>query len=52
MKISEAIQSIERQISDPHKGLPEDIFLFISRLTPLVNVARLVKVHEMYRKYI
>ena len=43
MKISEAIQYLEQQISDPHKGLPEDVFLFISRLTPLVNVDLLVK---------
>lgn len=43
MKISEAIQYLEQQISDPHKGLPEDVFLFVSRLTPMANVDLLIK---------
>ena len=43
MKIREAIQYLEQQIANPRQGLPEDIFLFISRLTPLVNVDLLVK---------
>jgi len=37
------MQYRERQISDQHKGLSEDSFLCISRLTPLVNVNLPVK---------
>ncbi|MCX6727093.1 MAG: NUDIX hydrolase [Candidatus Shapirobacteria bacterium] len=43
MNISEAIKSLEKQIKDPKVGLPEEIFLFVSRLTPLVNVDLLIK---------
>ncbi len=34
---------LESLIDDPSVGLPEDIFLFISRNTPLVNVDLLIK---------
>ncbi|MDD5285983.1 MAG: NUDIX domain-containing protein [Desulfuromonadaceae bacterium] len=34
---------LESKIPDPTIGLPEDIFLFISRVTPLVNVDLLIK---------
>lgn len=37
------IEELESLIGDPAKGLPEDIFLFISRITPLVNVDLLIK---------
>ncbi len=37
------IEKLESAIDDPSKGLPEDIFLFISRVTPLVNVDLLIK---------
>lgn len=43
MKINQAIDYLEKQIKDPKVGLPEDIFLFVSRLTPLVNVDLLIK---------
>ncbi len=38
-----AIEMLESSIKDPRKGLPEEIFLFISRITPLVNVDLLIK---------
>lgn len=38
-----SISTIESLIQDPSKGLPEDIFQFISRTTPLVNVDLLIK---------
>lgn len=41
MKIN--VEGIESSIKDPSKGLPEDIFLFVSRLTPLVNVDLMIK---------
>jgi len=43
MDIKQAINYLEKQIKDPRIGLPEDIFLFISKLTPLVNVDLLIK---------
>lgn len=42
-KIEYYISEIERNIRDPRKGLPEEVFLFISRITPLVNVDLLIK---------
>jgi colanic acid biosynthesis protein WcaH len=37
------IDELLRKIDDPKKGLPEEIFLFVSRLTPIVNVELLIK---------
>lgn len=37
------IKEIEKEIENPNFGLPEDLFLFISRLTPMVNVDLLIK---------
>lgn len=38
MNLTEMITEIENHIQDVHAGLPEEIFLLISRITPLVNV--------------
>lgn len=43
MEIKKTIDSLESYVSNPSGGLPEDIFLFISRITPLVNVDLLIK---------
>lgn len=43
MNIHEAIEFLDKQILNPSSGLPEDVFLFISRLTPMVNVDLLIK---------
>lgn len=43
MNIHEAIEFLDKQISNPSEGLPEEIFFFISRLTPMVNVDLLIK---------
>jgi colanic acid biosynthesis protein WcaH len=43
MTLTETIASLEQQIVDPTVGLPEEIFLFASRITPLVNVDLLVR---------
>lgn len=43
MNINEAIQFLDGQIPNPKVGLPEEIFLFVSRITPLVNVDLLIK---------
>ena len=37
------IEKIETYIKNPSKGLPEDIFYLVSRLTPYINVDLLVK---------
>jgi colanic acid biosynthesis protein WcaH len=34
---------LDALVKDPTKGLPEDIFLFASRITPLINVDLLIK---------
>jgi colanic acid biosynthesis protein WcaH len=38
-----AILSLESAIGDSHRGLPENIFLFVSRITPIVNVDLLIQ---------
>ena len=43
MGIKELIDSLESLIENPSKGLPDDIFLFITRMTPIVNVDLLIK---------
>jgi colanic acid biosynthesis protein WcaH len=43
MTIHEAIKFLDKQISNSSLGLPKEVFLFISRLTPLVNVDLLIK---------
>jgi ADP-ribose pyrophosphatase YjhB (NUDIX family) len=37
------ILSLESVIDDPSDSLPEDVFLFITRLTPMINVDLLIK---------
>ncbi len=43
MKIKRIIEQLEFFIKNPSKGLPEEIFLFMSRITPLINVDLLIK---------
>lgn len=43
MKIKKLINSLESLIENPRKGLPEEIFIFVSRITPMVNVDLLIK---------
>lgn len=37
------IDLLESAIENPSKGLPKDLFLFVSRITPMVNVDLLIK---------
>jgi ADP-ribose pyrophosphatase YjhB (NUDIX family) len=37
------IDAIERAIGDATRGLPEEVFRFVSRVTPLVNVDLLIR---------
>ena len=43
MNINEALDFLNKQVIDSKKGLPEELFLFISRLTPMVNVDLIIK---------
>lgn len=43
MKIKKIIDLLESLIEDPSEGLPEEIFLFVSRITPIINVDLLIK---------
>jgi len=43
MNVHEAIEVLNAHISNPSMGLPEDIFQFFSRNTPMVNVDLLIK---------
>lgn len=41
--IKKIIAGLEARIKNPAQGLPEEVFLFISRVTPLINVDLLIK---------
>jgi ADP-ribose pyrophosphatase YjhB (NUDIX family) len=43
MEIKEAIKYLEKNIKDPKIELGEEIFRFISKVTPMVNVDLLIK---------
>lgn len=43
MNIREAIAFLDKQVPSPTKGLPIEVFYYISRTTPLVNVDLLIK---------
>lgn len=37
------LNEVRKEVVDPGKGLPEELFLFISELTPLINVDLLIR---------
>jgi colanic acid biosynthesis protein WcaH len=41
--LQSAIAILESAVGDPHRGLPEEIFLLVSRIAPLVNVDLLIQ---------
>ena len=43
MDISDAISILDKQVPNPSAGLPDDLFFYISKVTPLVNVDLLIK---------
>jgi len=43
LNISDAIAILDKQTLNPSTGLPEELFFYISRTTPLVNVDLLIK---------
>jgi ADP-ribose pyrophosphatase YjhB (NUDIX family) len=43
MEVQEAIARLDEAAGDAQDGLPEELFLFVSRVTPLINVDLLVQ---------
>ncbi len=43
LNIPDAMEFLVEQVPDPSLGLPDDVFYYMSRLTPLVNVDLLIK---------
>jgi len=43
LEITKTIDLLESLIKNPSEGLPEDIFLFVSGITPIINVDLLIK---------
>lgn len=43
MKTIDAIAQLDRAVPNPNNGLPDDIFYYISRTSPLINVDLLIK---------
>jgi colanic acid biosynthesis protein WcaH len=43
MNISDAISFLDKNVPNPSKGLPDEVFYYISKTTPLVNVDLLIK---------
>jgi ADP-ribose pyrophosphatase YjhB (NUDIX family) len=43
MDLRVALQVLDAAIGDPRNGLPEEVFLFLSRTTPLPNVDLLIQ---------
>lgn len=43
MNIVDAIEILDKQVPNPSAGLPEELFFYISRVTPMVNVDLLIK---------
>jgi colanic acid biosynthesis protein WcaH len=42
-ELSRHIEAVESALGDPARGLPEEVFLFASRITPLLNVDLLIR---------
>lgn len=43
LEIRQAIEAVEKHIKNAKGGLPEEVFHFVSRLTPMVNVDILIR---------
>jgi len=41
--LTDAIRLLDERVDEKHGGLPEALFLFVSRITPLVNVDLLIR---------
>jgi colanic acid biosynthesis protein WcaH len=43
MNISDAIAVLDKEVANPSAGLPDEVFYYISKTTPLVNIDLLIK---------
>lgn len=43
MDLHKVIEFLDKEVKNPSLGLPEELFLFISRITPIINVDLLIK---------
>jgi colanic acid biosynthesis protein WcaH len=43
MNITDVITVLDEEVKNPSAGLPDEVFYYISRITPLVNVDLLIK---------
>ena len=43
MNFTDAIAFLEKEVPNPSAGLPDELFYYISKTTPLVNVDLLIK---------
>ncbi len=43
MTLPDAVRLLDHLAGDPRTGLPEELFLFVSRITPLINVDLLLQ---------
>jgi len=41
--LSDLLERVSQHVADPKAGLPQDLFYFVSSLTPMVNVDLLIK---------
>lgn len=44
--LTELLRQVSQQIEAPEKGLPEEVFLFATEITPMVNVDLLIRDEE------
>jgi ADP-ribose pyrophosphatase YjhB (NUDIX family) len=44
--LSDFLKRAESTLGDPRQGLPEELFLFVTRLTPMINVDLLIRDSE------
>ena len=42
-KLKSLLRQLESHIEDPTKGLPEDVYLFATKITPMINVDLLIR---------
>ena len=43
MDIAEIVNKLKSSLDDPSQGLPEEVFLFVAGVTPMVNVDLLIR---------
>lgn len=43
MTLADAISVLDHHVANPSEGLPDELFYYLSRITPLVNVDLLIK---------